>query len=42
MRRKLLARIAAKDLLIPRGVYAFWPANAIGDDVDVYADDGPH
>ena len=37
--QELLERIAAKDLLIPRGVYAFWPANAVGDDVHVYADD---
>jgi 5-methyltetrahydrofolate--homocysteine methyltransferase len=37
--QELLARIAAKDLLIPRGVYAFWPANAVGDDVHIYADD---
>jgi 5-methyltetrahydrofolate--homocysteine methyltransferase len=37
--QELLDRIAAKNLLIPRGVYAFWPANAIGDDVHVYADD---
>jgi 5-methyltetrahydrofolate--homocysteine methyltransferase len=37
--QKLLERIAAKDLLTPRGVYAFWPANATGDDVLVYADD---
>jgi cobalamin-dependent methionine synthase I/REP element-mobilizing transposase RayT len=36
---ELLERIAAKNLLIPRGVYAFWPANAVGDDVDVYADE---
>ena len=36
--QELLERIAAKDLLIPRGVYGFWPANAIGDDVHVYAD----
>jgi 5-methyltetrahydrofolate--homocysteine methyltransferase len=36
--QELLERIAAKDLLIPRGVYAFWPANAVGDDVHVYAD----
>jgi 5-methyltetrahydrofolate--homocysteine methyltransferase len=38
--QELLERIAAKDLLIPRGVYAFWPANTVGDDVHVYADDG--
>jgi 5-methyltetrahydrofolate--homocysteine methyltransferase len=37
--QELLERIAAKDLLIPRGVYAFWPANALGDDIQVYADD---
>ncbi len=37
--QELLERIAAKNLLIPRGVYAFWPANAVGDDVHVYADD---
>src|SRR5205807_4557812 len=35
---ELLERIAAKDLLIPRGVYAFWPANAVGDDIHLYAD----
>jgi cobalamin-dependent methionine synthase I len=38
--QELLERIAAKDLLIPRGVYALWPANAVGDDVHVYANDG--
>ena len=37
--QELLERIAAKDLLVPRGVYAFWPANAVGDDVHLYADD---
>jgi len=37
--QELLERIAAKNLLIPRGVYAFWSANAVGDDVHVYADD---
>jgi 5-methyltetrahydrofolate--homocysteine methyltransferase len=37
--QELLERIAAKDLLVPRGVYAFWPANAVSDDVQVYADD---
>src|SRR5207244_11163446 len=34
-----LERIEAKDLLIPRGVCAFWPANAVGDDVHIYAND---
>lgn len=38
--QQLLERIAAKDLLVPRGVYAFWPANAAGDDVHLYVDDG--
>jgi 5-methyltetrahydrofolate--homocysteine methyltransferase len=37
--QELLERIAAKDLLIPRGVYALWPANTAGDDIHVYADD---
>jgi 5-methyltetrahydrofolate--homocysteine methyltransferase len=37
--QQLLEQIAAKNLLVPRGVYAFWPANAVGDDVHVYADD---
>src|SRR5262249_35446722 len=36
--QELLERIAAKDLLVPRGVYAFWPANAVGDDIHVYGD----
>jgi len=36
--QELLERIATKDLLTPRGVYAFWPANAVGDDVHIYAD----
>jgi 5-methyltetrahydrofolate--homocysteine methyltransferase len=35
----LLDRIVAKNLLVARGVHAFWPANSIGDDVNVYADD---
>jgi len=37
--QELLERIAAKNLLTPRGVYAFWPVNAVGDDVHVYADE---
>jgi 5-methyltetrahydrofolate--homocysteine methyltransferase len=37
--QELLQRIVAENLLVPRGVYAFWRANTIGDDVDVYADD---
>jgi len=35
----LLNHIVTKKLLIPRGVHAFWPANSVGDDVDVYGDE---
>jgi 5-methyltetrahydrofolate--homocysteine methyltransferase len=37
--QELLERIAAKNLLVARGIYAFWPANSAGDDVDLYVDD---
>ena len=37
--RALLDRIISEKLLTARGVYAFWPANAEGDDILVYADD---
>jgi 5-methyltetrahydrofolate--homocysteine methyltransferase len=37
--QELLDRIIAKDLLIGRGVHAFWRANSVGDDVDLYASD---
>jgi 5-methyltetrahydrofolate--homocysteine methyltransferase len=36
--QELLGRIIAKNLLIARGVHAFWRANSIGDDVGLYAD----
>jgi 5-methyltetrahydrofolate--homocysteine methyltransferase len=36
---ELLDRIVAKSLLTARGVFAFWPANAVGDDVDLYLDE---
>jgi 5-methyltetrahydrofolate--homocysteine methyltransferase len=36
--QQLLDRIIAKNLLIARGVHAFWRANSIGDDVDLYDD----
>jgi 5-methyltetrahydrofolate--homocysteine methyltransferase len=36
--QKLLERICSEKLLAARGVYAFWPARAIGDDVEVYTD----
>jgi len=35
----LLAEIIAKKQLQARGVYAFWPANAVGDDVEIYGCD---
>jgi 5-methyltetrahydrofolate--homocysteine methyltransferase len=35
---KLLDEIIAKRLLIARGVYGLFPANAIGDDVELYTD----
>jgi 5-methyltetrahydrofolate--homocysteine methyltransferase len=36
--QELLEKIAAKNLLVARGLYAFWPANSVGDDVDLYVD----
>ncbi|MEP6777455.1 MAG: methionine synthase [Chthoniobacterales bacterium] len=35
----LLERIRAEQLLTARGVYGFWPANSIGDDVEIYSDE---
>ncbi len=37
--QELLEQIVAKNLLVPRGLFAFWRANTAGDDVDLYADD---
>ena len=37
--QKLLEQIVAKNLLVARGVFAFWPANCVGDDVDLYTDE---
>ncbi len=34
----LLDRIIAKKLITARGVYGFFPANAVGDDVELYTD----
>ncbi|MGB9029991.1 MAG: methionine synthase [Acidobacteriaceae bacterium] len=34
----LLDRIVEQNLLTARGVYGFFPANAVGDDVELYAD----
>ena len=32
----LLDRIIEKNLITARGVYGFFPANAVGDDVELY------
>ena len=37
--QKLLDQIAVKNSLAARGVYAFWPANSVGDDVDLHVDE---
>jgi 5-methyltetrahydrofolate--homocysteine methyltransferase len=37
--RELLDRIIAEQLLTPRGVYGFWPANRDGDDIIVWGDE---
>jgi 5-methyltetrahydrofolate--homocysteine methyltransferase len=34
--QELLKRIVSEQLITARGVYAFWPANSVGDDVEVY------
>ena len=35
----LLNHIITKNLLVARGVHALWPANSIGDDVELYTDE---
>ncbi len=35
----ILARIIKERLLTAQGVYGFWPANSVGDDIVVYKDD---
>jgi 5-methyltetrahydrofolate--homocysteine methyltransferase len=37
--QELLDEIVAKNLLMARGLFAFWPANSVGDDVDLYVDE---
>jgi 5-methyltetrahydrofolate--homocysteine methyltransferase len=37
--QKLLERIRSEELLTARGTFAFWPAKAIGDDVEIYTDE---
>jgi 5-methyltetrahydrofolate--homocysteine methyltransferase len=36
---KLLARIVAERRLVAKAVLGFWPANAVGDSIEVYADE---
>jgi 5-methyltetrahydrofolate--homocysteine methyltransferase len=37
--QELLERIRVEKLLTARGTFALWPAKAIGDDVEIYADE---
>ena len=37
--QRLLSRVASERLLGLRGVHGFFPANSVGDDVEVYADE---
>jgi 5-methyltetrahydrofolate--homocysteine methyltransferase len=37
--RKLLQEIIDNRLLVARGAYGFWPANSVGDDIEVYRDE---
>ena len=37
--RRMLADIIARKRLTANGVVGFWPANAVGDDIELYADD---
>jgi 5-methyltetrahydrofolate--homocysteine methyltransferase len=37
--QKLLQRIVKEKSIQARGVYGFWPANAVGDDLELYAAD---
>jgi 5-methyltetrahydrofolate--homocysteine methyltransferase len=38
--RRLLDRIAEEGLLRAHAVVGFWPANSVGDDIELYADEG--
>jgi 5-methyltetrahydrofolate--homocysteine methyltransferase len=40
--RRLLDRIVREELLEARGVVGFFPANAVGDDIELYSDEGRH
>ncbi|MBL8939649.1 MAG: methionine synthase, partial [Archangium sp.] len=36
--KKLLAQIAQEKRFTPKAIVGFWPCNAVGDDVEIYAD----
>jgi len=37
--RKLLAEVVSRKRLTANGVVGFWPANSVGDDIELYADE---
>src|SRR6267378_6696762 len=37
--QKLLAEIVSQKLVQPRGIYGLFPANRVGDDVEIYTDE---
>ncbi len=37
--QQLLQQIVSEKLLTARGVFGFWPANSLGDDVEIYRDE---
>jgi 5-methyltetrahydrofolate--homocysteine methyltransferase len=40
--QKLFDQIIAEDSFTARGIFGFWPANAAGDDVDLFVDESRH
>jgi 5-methyltetrahydrofolate--homocysteine methyltransferase len=39
--QRLLNELIEQGALRPRGVYGFWPASAVGDDIEVFSGTGP-
>lgn len=37
--KELLARIVAEKRYTPKGVQAFWPANSVGENIEIYTDE---
>lgn len=37
--QQLLTRIVDEKVFTARGIYGFWPANSVGDDIEIYADE---